>query len=87
MAAVPFEHDFYGESYYLCVILEDQTKEKDDIEYIHLWMLENFVPYKHPERIISLKEFPRTVSGKIQKKEILKILEEEKHEYSKVSDQ
>ena len=87
VAAVPFEHDFYGESYYLCVILEDQTKEKDDIEYIHLWMLENFVPYKHPERIISLKEFPRTVSGKIQKKEILKILEEEKHEYSKVSDQ
>ena len=80
VAAIPIKHDFYGEAYYLCVILSKNCNEKDCIEKIHLWMIDNFVSYKLPEKIIALKEFPRTASGKIQKNKILSMLSDKKNE-------
>lgn len=77
VAAVPIEHDFYGESYCLCVIPKKGAEKNDCVKNIHLWMLDNFVSYKMPEKIIILEKFPRTASGKIQKKEILGMLKEE----------
>ena len=71
--AVPVTNDFYGESYVLCVIFKNQSNEQ--IEKLHAWMLDNFVKYKLPEKIYAYTEFPRTASGKIQKKKIAEKLE------------
>ncbi|MCR5267589.1 MAG: acyl--CoA ligase [Lachnospiraceae bacterium] len=65
--AVPIEHDFYGESYILCIIPSDTSKEDNPDEQIRLWLLNNIVPYKMPETIRICREFPRTASGKVQK--------------------
>lgn len=72
--AVPIPNDFYGESYVLCVIF--RNKENNQIEKLHAWMLDNFVKYKLPDKIYEYSEFPRTASGKIQKRRILDRLEE-----------
>lgn len=75
VSAVPIKHDFYGESYVLCVIF----KEKEDIEgqreRLHLWLLDNFVSYKMPDMIKIYDEFPKTMSGKIQKTIIARQIE------------
>lgn len=76
-AAVPVKHKFYGESYYLFVIFQNNVDEKKATEDLHLWMLDNIVPYKIPEKIISCDNFPRTSSGKIQKRKLLEGRQEE----------
>lgn len=69
--AVPVKHDFYGESYYLYVIFQTDEDPKLSVNRLHLWLLENLVNYKNPDRIIAVSEFPRTASGKIQKQQLL----------------
>lgn len=64
--AVPVEHEFYGEAYILCIISDDEGAE----DKLRMWLLENIVPYKMPEKIIKCSSFPRTSSGKIIKNEI-----------------
>ena len=70
VTAVPIKHDFYGEAYVLCVIFKKQDDIDHQIETLRKFLTESIVPYKLPEKIVSMKEFPRTASGKIQKKEI-----------------
>lgn len=75
--AVPIKHDFYGEAYVLCVTLEEERSVEKQKEELHLWMLDNFVTYKMPEMICVYKgEFPKTASGKIQKRKISDRIEE-----------
>lgn len=76
VAAVPIKHDFYGESYILFVIFKPQNNQKPPVEQLRLWMLENFVNYKNPDKIVSVSEFPRTASGKIQKMRLLSLSKE-----------
>lgn len=64
--AVPIPSDFYGETYVICVIFKNDMVGQE--EKLHAWMLDNIVKYKLPDRIIKYKDFPRTASGKIQKK-------------------
>lgn len=66
-AAVAIKHKFYGESYSLFLIAENLSTEA-----VRQWLLHNLVSYKLPEEIIILKEFPKTASGKVMKKELLK---------------
>lgn len=66
-AAVPVPHDFYGESYVLFVIFRNG---EDLTEKLHIWMIENFVSYKLPEKIVMCMDFPRTMTGKIQKNKL-----------------
>ena len=75
-AAVPISHEFYGEAYDLFVIFNEKKDADKKIESLHLWMLDNVVSYKMPERIMCCREFPRTPSGKIQKKRILESFRE-----------
>ena len=77
-AAVPIKHDFYGESYILCVILSNKNDADKQREDLRLWMLENFVSYKMPEKICIYDEFPKTASGKIQKNRLTKEIDGEK---------
>lgn len=75
-AAVPISHEFYGEAYDLFVIFNKKKDADKKIESLYLWMLDNVVSYKMPERIMYCSEFPRTPSGKIQKKRILESFRE-----------
>lgn len=68
VSAVPIRHDFYGEAYILCVIFKEKKEMDEQKNKLHLWMVDNFVPYKMPEMIQVYDEFPKTDSGKIQKK-------------------
>lgn len=69
--AVSFAHDFYGESFYLFVKLKDNCDRRRSVKEIYAWMLDNFVQYKMPEKIIPVDDFPKTSSGKIKKQELL----------------
>ena len=73
--AVPIEDDFYGESFVLCVIFDEKVDRVREKEKLHAWLLDNLVKYKLPNKIHTFKEFPRTSSGKIRKKELLRVLE------------
>jgi acyl-CoA synthetase (AMP-forming)/AMP-acid ligase II len=65
-AAVRVPHDFYGESYVLCIVL-DRAHEGASEQEVGRFLRENLVQYKWPERIVALDELPRTSSGKIRK--------------------
>ena len=71
--AVPVDHDFYGESFVLYVKLAGVSADAadEDIKKLHMWMIDNIVSYKIPDRILAVDDFPRTASGKIQKKRLL----------------
>ena len=71
--AVPIHSEFYGETYVLCVIFKQN--EEGQAEKLHTWMLDNIVKYKLPEKICAFEKFPRTASGKIQKRMIVEELE------------
>lgn len=78
VAAVPSEHDFYGEVYNLCVIFSGGVEKKSQTNILRLWMLDNFVAYKMPEKILPFDVFPRTLSGKIKKKDLESIVKNER---------
>lgn len=77
VVAVPIKHDFYGETYALCVIPRQRVDNDDLKKKIKAWMLENFVAYKMPEEICVYSEFPRTDSGKVLKRVLTRKIEEE----------
>ena len=66
VAAVAITHRFYGEDFELYVEFSESYNESKTKEF-SLWLRSNFVKYKWPSKIIFLKEFPRTPSGKVQK--------------------
>lgn len=73
VTTIPVKHDFYGESYILCIVLKDHKEDEDEaISMIKLWLIDNVVQYKQPEAIKVFKEFPYTDSGKIKKGELKK---------------
>ena len=76
VAAVPIKHDFYGETYALCVIPQTGEESSNIKEQIKSWMLKNFVAYKMPEMICVYSEFPKTDSGKVLKRVMTKEIEE-----------
>jgi len=73
VATIPINHDFYGESYLLCIVLKDQNRGEEEVTArLKLWLVDNVVQYKQPEAIKIYKEFPYTSSGKIKKGELRK---------------
>lgn len=74
VAAVPISHDFYGETYILCVIFKQQNAAEQQKNHLYKWMLNNFVSYKMPEKICVFDFFPKTSSGKIRKGKMSEIL-------------
>lgn len=66
-AAVPFTHDFYGESYRLMVRTTASNPE-DVTGALGAWLRERLVRYKWPDKIEIVTDFPRTSAGKVRKK-------------------
>ena len=70
--AVDMPHDFYGECYVLFVRLEDR---EGDIEVstsdLRNWMTNALSRQKWPEDIVVVEDFPRTPSGKIEKRRLV----------------
>ncbi len=66
-AAVKIEHDFYGESSVLYVRTQPQTHLEGFLSQLTVWLHEQLVRHKWPEKILHCEDFPRTSSGKIQK--------------------
>lgn len=76
-AAVKVKHGFYGESFDLYVTLApgfDDGALGEIVPYVH----KGLIKYKWPERILSIKEFPKTLGGKIQKHLITQMVQEVK---------
>lgn len=65
--AVKVPHDFYGESHVLYLRLTGDSPEAETLERFARWLHGNLVRYKWPERIVAVKDFPRTASGKVRK--------------------
>jgi acyl-CoA synthetase (AMP-forming)/AMP-acid ligase II len=67
-AAVGVPHEFYGESSVLCVRLVEggQSPRQVLMELISL-LTETLSKFKWPEKVIALKSFPTTESGKVQR--------------------
>ena len=76
VAAVPVKHDFYGETYVLCVIFRQKEEIERQKGQLRTWMAEQFVSYKMPEKICVYDVFPQTASGKIQKNKLTDEVEE-----------
>lgn len=70
-ACVKIAHDFYGESYNLYIISNNNTSK----EVLSQKILAKLIKYKWPEEIILKKAFPKTNSGKIKKQELIGIQE------------
>lgn len=67
-AAVKIEHPFYGESYNLFVQLQRETCDQMlFINKLSAWVHTQIVKEKWPEKIFICADFPKTLSGKIQK--------------------
>lgn len=74
VAAVAVPHDFYGETYMLCVIFKQQEAVEQQKDNLYKWMLKKFISYKMPEKICVFNSFPRTSSGKIIKSKLMDML-------------
>lgn len=72
--AIPIKNEFYGETYWLCIKLSENKNVEKQLKNINMWMIDNFVSYKLPERIVPIDNIPRTPSGKIQKNKIVESL-------------
>ncbi|MBK9140881.1 MAG: acyl--CoA ligase [Candidatus Melainabacteria bacterium] len=64
-AVVP--HSFYGESFYLYLILKSEVEESNVLAQIESFIHEHLVRHKWPEKVFVVREFPVTASGKVQK--------------------
>ena len=74
VAVVGNAHDFWGEELVFCIIpIEDfLNNEKDFRKIVIGWSKKNLAPSEQPDRIELLDSFPRSFSGKVDKKELRK---------------
>ena len=71
-AAVKVKHDFFGESYNLYIIFDNSaTSVSGVLDKFEVWIHENLARSKWPNAIIVRSEFPRTLTGKVKKSELL----------------
>ena len=66
-AAIPVNHDFYGESYILFLEFKKKSESKSIKLSTEKRIHERLDKYKWPDEIIYIKDMPRSPSGKIQK--------------------
>ena len=69
-AAVKINHEFYGESYKLFIILRDPSAAGEQAQ-VKATLLKILTKTKWPEQIIFSTTFPKTASGKIQKHKLI----------------
>lgn len=68
-SAVPVDHDFYGEDIVIFVRLSaGAPSAKTDLVQLRSWITGELARFKWPSQVIAVDEFPRTVSGKVQKR-------------------
>lgn len=67
-AAVPVEHEFYGETYRLFVTFKEPRRSAEDLTLFGAWLRQHLVRHKWPDKIEAVADFPRTSSGKVRKK-------------------
>ncbi len=67
-AAVGVAHEFYGESAILCLRLKEEVPAKDILQQVKALLATKLAKFKWPTEIVVMSNFPRTESGKIQKR-------------------
>lgn len=65
--AVPIQHDFYGESFIVCILSEELSTLSTQTSDINTDIYQALTRSKWPEKIYYMQEFPLTTSGKIDK--------------------
>ena len=67
-AAARVEHPFYGESFHLYILTKQPVRdEKAFLSHFSGQLHEQLVRHKWPDQIFLCSDFPRTISGKVQK--------------------
>jgi long-chain acyl-CoA synthetase len=78
VAVIPEPHEIYGQIPKACIVIKrGHTADEDELRG---FCRERMAEYKIPERIVFRESLPRSAVGKVIKKELLRILEEEKSE-------
>ena len=64
-----------GEEPYLITVFKKNLLETDCIEGLNKFLQKKLRPIEVPKKIITISKLPRTKSGKVIKKSLLKLLE------------
>jgi acyl-CoA synthetase (AMP-forming)/AMP-acid ligase II len=75
VAVVGIKDDVYGENIAAVIKLIEESRGKISERDIAKYCLDNLAPYKCPNQIYFICEFPRNVAGKIQKIKLKPIIE------------
>ncbi len=67
VAVIGMPHEFWGEIVVVCILPEDNIEEAMLLNEVQLRASEYLSPMYQPDKIIAVKEFPRTFTGKVQK--------------------
>ncbi len=76
LTVVGLKHEFWGEIIIGCVIPEENIDESKLINKLKKYSTKNLSPSYRPDKWITLKDFPRTSTGKIKKILLTKKLSE-----------
>ncbi len=79
-AAVGVPHDFYGETAIVFVRLRSAGQERAAVEEVAKHLTTVLAKFKWPSQIVAVTEFPKTESGKTQKRLLLERLSADRDE-------
>jgi acyl-CoA synthetase (AMP-forming)/AMP-acid ligase II len=74
--AVGEAHDFWGESVTLCVKMGKHIIKEELISRINKHAEQNVSKIYRPDKIVFVKDFPRTIIGKVKRRELINRLSE-----------
>ena len=76
--AIGMSHDVLGEEIIASISLKDDSKDKSDIKAeLYTLLSENLSSYKHPIDILFFDSLPKTHSGKLKRREVRRIIQDE----------
>mgnify|MGYP001161045022 CR=1 FL=1 len=67
VAVIGEPHEFWGESTTACILLEEDVDHGSIISDIRNYAVKNMSPLYRPDRLVVIKDFPRSAIGKVQK--------------------
>ena len=77
-AVIGINHDVLGEEIIASIALKDDSLDKSDVKTaLYALLSKNLSSYKHPIDILFFASLPKTHSGKLKRREVRRIIEDE----------
>jgi len=77
-AVIGINHDVLGEEIIASIALKDDSLEKSDVKTeLYALLSKNLSSYKHPIDVLFFDSLPKTRSGKLKRREVRRIIEDE----------